>query len=136
MCPVGADLERVQRKAEIVDRAGRAREVVDEVDRLVHVDVVDQVLVYVAEVGGADVLDVLEGAGLQVVHADHPAAALEKVFAEMRAQKPAPTGDQRSRHCRHSLAKDCNKRQPNEIPSRALAGPQPYLSVGPRENLS
>ena len=41
---VRADLERLQRQPQVVDRARRAREVVDEVDRLVDLDVLRQVV--------------------------------------------------------------------------------------------
>ena len=47
---VGADLERVQRQAQVVDRAGRRGEVVDEVDRLVDVERLGQVVLQEGEV--------------------------------------------------------------------------------------
>jgi hypothetical protein len=55
---VGADLQRVQRQSQVVDRRGRRGEVVDEVDPLFHEVRVDDVQVQVDEVVRADVLDV------------------------------------------------------------------------------
>ena len=43
--PVGADLQRVQRQPQVVDRRCRAGEVVDEVDRLVDEERLDDVRV-------------------------------------------------------------------------------------------
>jgi hypothetical protein len=43
----------------------------------------DDVLVEVDELRVADVLDVGEGAGLEVVDADHPMAAPQQLIAEM-----------------------------------------------------
>ncbi len=59
--PVGADLERVQRQPQVVDRAGEGREVVDVVDRAGDLDVLDEVVIDELEFRGArDVRDVLE----------------------------------------------------------------------------
>ena len=59
--PVGAGLERVQWQALIVDRARRAREVEDDVQRLVETQGLDEVLIHEGEISaGVDVLDVLE----------------------------------------------------------------------------
>ena len=55
---VGADLQRVQRKPQVIDRRGGRGEVVDEIDRLVDVVRLDDVHALVTEVVGADVLDV------------------------------------------------------------------------------
>jgi hypothetical protein len=57
--------------------------VVDEVDRLRHLDVLDEVVVEEREAIVPDVLDVREGARVEVVDAQHPIALLEQVFAEM-----------------------------------------------------
>ena len=72
---VGADLQRVQRQAQVVDRRGRRGQVVDEVDRLIDEVRLDDVDVEVDERVGADVLDVGQRAGLEVVDADHAMAA-------------------------------------------------------------
>ena len=95
---VGADLERVQRQPQVVDRRGGRGEVVDEVDRLVDEERLDDVLVEQDEIGRADVLDVEEGAGLDVVDADHPMSASEELIAEVRAQKTGPTRNQAGGH--------------------------------------
>ena len=71
MGPVRADLERVQGKAQVVDRRGGRGEVVDEVDRLVDEVGLDDVDIEVDEIVGADVLDVGQRARLVVVDADH-----------------------------------------------------------------
>ena len=97
---VRADLERVQRQPQVVDRAGRRGEVVDEVDVLGDVDVLDDV--DVAEVEGrvADVLDVLQRAGLEVVDADHPVPLAEQVLAEVGAEEAGAAGDHTGAHRR------------------------------------
>ena len=81
--PGGADLERVEREAEVVDRRGGRRQVVDEVDRLIDEVGVDDVEIQVNEFVGPDVLDVRECAGLEVVDADHSVPAREQLVAEV-----------------------------------------------------
>ena len=72
---------------------------VDDVDRLVDLDVLDDVVVAELELRpAADVRDVLEAAGLEVVEADHAIVAREKVVAEMRAEEARASGDHSSRH--------------------------------------
>ena len=89
---VGADLERVQRQAQVVDRAGRAGEVVDEVDAPVDLEMLGHVVIEEDEVAVADVLDVLERAGVEVVDADDPHSLGEERFAEMGAEEPGSAG--------------------------------------------
>src|SRR4051812_40796258 len=91
--PVGADLERVERQPRVVDRAGRRCEVVDEVDGLLDIDRLDDVLVREDEVLVADVVDVLERPGVQVVDADHPVSLAEQVLAQVRSEKSSSSGD-------------------------------------------
>jgi hypothetical protein len=57
--------------------------VVHDVDRLVDLQVEGHVVVDERERVAAEVLDVLERAGLEVVHADHPLALCEQVVAEV-----------------------------------------------------
>jgi hypothetical protein len=58
---VGADLERVQRQAQVVDRRGGRGQVVDEIDVLLDEVRLDDVHPHVHEaLGVADVLDVRE----------------------------------------------------------------------------
>ena len=83
MGAVGTDLQRVQRQPQVVDRRGRRGEVVDEVDRLIDEVRLDDVEVHMDEVVAADVLDVGERAGLQVVDADHAMAAREQLIAQV-----------------------------------------------------
>jgi hypothetical protein len=81
--PVRADLQGVQGHPQVVDRAGQRGEVVDDVDRLLELEVLDHVVVQEDEVVVPDVLDVPERAGDQVVDADHPRVAAEQVLAQM-----------------------------------------------------
>jgi hypothetical protein len=99
MGSVGADLEGVQRQAQIVDRRGRRGEVVDEVDRLIDVVGLDDVDADVEEaLGVADVLDVGQRAGLEVVDADHAVPARQQLVAQMRAEESCASGYQTGRH--------------------------------------
>jgi hypothetical protein len=99
MRPVAADLQRVQRQAQIVDRRGRRGEVVDEVEGLIHVVGVDDVEVEVDEaLAVADVLDVRQRPRLQVVHADDPVSAREQLVAQVRAEKAGAAGDEAGGH--------------------------------------
>ena len=68
--------------------AGRAGEVVHEVDRFRNFEMVDEVVVHECERRVADVLDVLEIAGVQVVDAHDLVAVCKQEVAEPR--KPAP----------------------------------------------
>jgi hypothetical protein len=67
--------------------------VVDEVDRLVDLVVLGDVEHLEPEAGLADVTDVVERAGLEVVDADHAMAALEQEIADVRAEKAGTAGD-------------------------------------------
>src|SRR6266542_4355568 len=95
---VRADLQRVQRLAEVVDRAGERRQVVDDVHGLVDLQVLDHVVVDEAEGIIAQVLEVLERAALEVVDADHAVARLKQVLTEMGAEKPGSPGDDSGWH--------------------------------------
>ena len=91
MRAVGAHLERVQRQPQVVDGAGRAGEVEDEVDRLVDVDVLAHVDGAELEAVVAQVLDVLERARVQVVEADHPVALRSSRYSQRcEPRNPAP----------------------------------------------
>src|SRR4051794_36872790 len=70
----------------------------DVVDRLVDPDALDDVLVQEREVLVANVLDVLERPGLEVVDADDAVAVRQQVVAEMGAEEPGAPGDDRSWH--------------------------------------
>ena len=71
---------------------------VDEVHRLFDEERLDDVLVQERELGRADVLDVEEGAGLQVVDADHPVPASEELVTEVRPQETGPSCYQAGGH--------------------------------------
>ena len=91
---VRADLQRVERDAQVVDRRRGRREVVDEVDVLLDEVRVDDVEVEVDELGPADVLDVVERAGLEVVDADDAVPALEQRIAQMGTEEAGAAGDE------------------------------------------
>ena len=96
--PVRPDLQRVQRQPRVVDRARRRRHVVDEVDPLVDLVVACDVEMLEPEVVALQVLDVVERAGVEVVDADDPVAAVEQVVAEVGAKKARAAGHQTGRH--------------------------------------
>ena len=96
--PVGAGLERVQRKPQVVDRARERGEVEDEVERLVDRDVLDHVVVHEDERVVSQVLDVRERSGLEVVEADDAMPALEERLAQMRAEEACAAGDEGGWH--------------------------------------
>jgi len=96
--PVRARLQRQQGLAHVVDRARKRGEVVDEVDGLVDLQVLDHVVVAEDELVVAQVRDVLEGARLEVVHADHAVPLAEQVLAEVGAEKTGSAGHDSGRH--------------------------------------
>ena len=98
MGAVRADLERVQGQARVVDRAGRAGEVVDEVDGPVDPHEFGQIVVDELELGLADVLDVLERPRIEVVDADHAVSLLEQELAQMRTEEARPSRYDANRH--------------------------------------
>ena len=95
---VGADFERVQRQPQVVDRARRRGEVVDEVDVLGDVDVGGDVDVTEVERLVTDVGDVLQRPGLEVVEADHPVPVAEQPLAEMGPEEAGAAGDYAGAH--------------------------------------
>ena len=90
-----ADLERLDRKLVVVQRAGRTGEVDHRVQRLFDEDVLRHVVVHEAEVVPAvQMLDVVRRSGDQVVHGDHREALAQEPVAQMRAQESRSPGDQ------------------------------------------
>ncbi len=74
---------------------------IDKVDGLVDLIGVDDVDVDVLEPRGiADVLDVGQGAGLEVVGADDPVPARQQLVAQVRAQEAGASGYQAGGHGR------------------------------------
>ena len=71
---------------------------VDEVDRLVDLELLGDVVVEEDEVVVADVLDVAQGARVEVVDADHAVPAREQLVAEVGAEEARSAGDHRGRH--------------------------------------
>ena len=91
---VRARLQRVERHAEVVHRAREGGEVVDEVDRLLAGDRLDDVVVHEGEPVVAEVVDVLERRDDEVVDADHAVAALQERLAEVGAEESGAAGDE------------------------------------------
>ena len=79
--PVRARLERVQRHAQVVDRARERGKVVDVVHRLVGPDRLDHVVVLEREGVVPQVRDVLERRDDEIVDAEDAVAALEERLA-------------------------------------------------------
>jgi hypothetical protein len=98
MRAVRPGLQGVQRQAHVVDRARERREVVDEVERLVDPDRLADVVVQERELVAAEMRDVRERARLEVVETDDSVPPLEQRLAEVGAEKPGATGDERRRH--------------------------------------
>ena len=71
---------------------------VDEVDRPVDIERLDDVLVEQDELGRPDVLDVVEGASLEIVNADHLVTAPQELITEVRAEETRSTRDQTGGH--------------------------------------
>ena len=90
---VRAHLQRLQRQPQVVDRARRAGEVVDEVDRFVDVGVLCQVERQEPECVPAQMLDVRERPRLEVVDADDAVLPGEQLLAEMGAEEPGAARD-------------------------------------------
>jgi hypothetical protein len=91
-----ADLQGLQRQPQIVDRAGRARQVIDEVDRLLDPDRHRQIVRHKHQLLRPHVLDIRQRTRLQVVHTHHPIATPQQRVAEMRTQKTGTARDDRS----------------------------------------
>jgi hypothetical protein len=93
----------VQRLAQVVDRAGQRREVVDDVHRLVDFQMEDHVVVDEHERVVPKVLEVLQRAALEVVDADDAMVLREQVLAKVGAEEPGPAGNDCSRHSRDGI---------------------------------
>ena len=76
----------------------RARQVEKDVDVLVEPERLGQVVVHEHEPVVADVLDVGERAGIEVVDADDAVPALEEMVAEVGAEKAGAAGDEGGAH--------------------------------------
>jgi len=72
--------------------------VVDAVHRLVELEVLDHVVVDELERVVAQVLEVLQRAGLEVVDADDAVPLAEQVLAQVGAEKPGSAGNYSARH--------------------------------------
>src|SRR5690606_35525408 len=90
-----AHFERLDRQLQVVDRAGRTREVEHAVQRAVDVDEFGHVVADELKALPADqVGDVLGASGHEVVHADDLVTLGEKALTQARAQEAGGAGDQ------------------------------------------
>jgi hypothetical protein len=97
--PVRAHLERVQRQALVVDGAGRAGQVVDDVYRLIEKEGLGEIVMNEVEVRTVlQVLDVLERPRVEVVDTDNAIPFAEKEVAQVRAEQPGSATYNRSAH--------------------------------------
>ena len=88
--PERPHLEGRDRQQLVVHRAGRAREVKHVVDRAGHVDVVGDVELDELEPLGAQPVDVVAGAGREVVEAENLGALVEEELAQVGADESRP----------------------------------------------
>src|SRR5262245_50128884 len=88
-----ADLQRLNRELEIVDRTCRACPVKNEIDGAVDVDVPSNVVPDEFEIPVTQVRDVGQIAGEQVVDPDDLMTTLEERFAQMRSNESRGAGD-------------------------------------------
>jgi 3-hydroxyacyl-CoA dehydrogenase len=94
-----ADLQRLDRDLQVVDRRGRRREVQDVVERSWHMDEVADVLVEELELLQREkVLEVPQVAGDEIVHPDHFIAFADEAIAEVRTEEAGGAGDQDAWH--------------------------------------
>ena len=93
-----AHLQGLDGHAQVVDGGGGAREVEEQVEVALEVDVVGHVVLHEHEVAGDEVLDVRDVAGEEVVHPHHGVALVEQVLGEMRTEEPGGAGDEGPRH--------------------------------------
>src|SRR5262249_62418645 len=84
----GADLERLNRQFQVVERGRGTREVQDPIERGVEADMIGDVVLDEQEASAvADVLEVVGRAGDEVVHADHLRAVSEQALAKVAADE-------------------------------------------------
>ena len=135
---VRADLQRVQRQAQVVDRAGRRGEVEDEVHGLGKLDVRGHVVVHERERVIADVLDVREGSGVEVIDADHPMPLREQMLTQVRPEETSASGHHGGRHQKHSRPRPAGRDPVRAQPLRSVdAFPSPVATqFDPDSNLA
>ena len=93
MRPVGADLQRRERRAQVVDGARQRGEVEDEVDLLVEVDRLDHVVVDEREVVSRRWAMFSSDPVSRLSTQIDAVALLEQVVAEVRAEEAGAAGD-------------------------------------------
>jgi hypothetical protein len=81
-----ADLQRLDGKVEIVDRAGRGCEMQHRINRAFDIDVVCDILLDKVEIiAPGQMLDIARAAGDEVIHGDDRMAFGQEFVAQMRA---------------------------------------------------
>jgi hypothetical protein len=119
---VRADLQRVQRDPQVVDRRRRRGEVVDEVHRLVDEVRLDDVDVEQPELRLAQVRDVLEVAGLKVVDGDDAVPAGQQRVTEVGAEEAGSAGHEGGGHAaRQASRRHASGRSARKSPRRPLS---------------
>jgi hypothetical protein len=84
----GADLQRRDRMAQVIDGTGGRREMQNDIHRPVDFDRVGDIVPDEREAGvGAKMLDILQASGDQIIDDDDLAAIGQKSIAEMRSEE-------------------------------------------------
>ncbi len=97
------DLEGLDGQLEIVDGRCRGGEVQHKIQPARNVDEVGHIMLDKDEpIAAEKMLDILEVAGDEVVHADHIEPLFEESFAQMRAEESRASGHQRPLSIRHA----------------------------------
>ena len=90
-----ANLQRGNRKIEVIDRTRRRREVKDEVDLARQInEIADIVLDEMKVLVAGEMLDVGDVSGEQVVHPDHLMSLAQQPVGEVRPEEAGAPGDE------------------------------------------
>ena len=126
-----ADLQRGDRVGEVVGGAGRAGEVENVVDCAVDGDRLGDIVLDELEAGiRGEVVDVLERAGQEVIHANDFVPFGQEPFAKVGTHKAGSAGDDRSRHFNPSPTETSSGKEDD----RPGTGPRVGLSRASRLN--
>ena len=110
-----ADLEGLNRQFQIINRAGRRREMPDVIHRAFQEQEFGDILLNELELRiAAEVRDVVHAAGDEIVYADDFVAARDQQVGEMRAEKAGGPGDDGRGLC----VSHCQCEERSETPGR------------------